>query len=419
MRKHYLDNIRWFSVLAVVLYHVFFMFNNISVMAFRTFSDVQYQDGIIYLLYPWIMVILFLIAGMSSRYYLEKHTIKEFISSRTRKLLVPSTIGILLFGWTQGYISMMETDAFTNSPEIMSLPLPARILIMDVSGTSILWFSQMLWLISMLAALIAKLEKGRLYKFTSKAGIITSVLLVIPVFVSANILNMPILSVYRFGLYPFVFFLGYFVFAHDEVIERIAKFRIPLIIASVLLVIPVFVSANILNLPILSVYRFGLYPFVFFLGYFVFAHDEVIERIAKFKIPLLVTAAALGIAYMVLYFGQDAMSEPTMTSIPAVAFCWAMCLALLGSFRAWFNVQTPLASFMTKRSFGIYTFHYLCMSAVALVLVRHTNCPAVPTYILCGIAGLGGAIILTEIVTRIPFVRWCLLGIKKTAKKEA
>ena len=361
MRKHYLDNIRWFSVLAVVLYHVFFMFNSISVMAFRTFSDVQYQDGIIYLLYPWIMVILFLIAGMSSRYYLEKHTIKEFISSRTRKLLVPSTIGILLFGWTQGYISMMETDAFSKSPEIMSLPLPARILIMDVSGTSILWFSQMLWLISMLAALIAKFEKGRLYKFTSKAGIITSVLLVIPVFISANILNMPILSVYRFGLYPFVFFLGYFVFAHDEVIKRIAKFRIPLIIAS----------------------------------------------------------AALGITYLILYFGQDAMSVPAMTSIPAVAFCWAFCLALLGSFRTWFDVQTPFTSFMTKRSFGIYTFHYLCMSAAALVLVRHTNCPALPTYILCGIAGLGGAIILNEIVTRIPFVRWCLLGNRKTKKKEA
>ena len=35
------------------------------------------------------------------------------------------------------------------------------------------------------------------------------------------------------------------------------------------------------------------------------------------------------------------------------------------------------------------------------------------------IAGLAGAILLTEIVTRIPFVRWCLLGIKKTRKKEA
>lgn len=361
MRKHYLDNLRWFAVLAVVVYHVFFMFNAVGALSFKTFSEVQYQDSAIYILYPWIMVILFLVAGMSSRYYLEKHTIKEFISSRTRKLLVPSTIGVLLFGWMQGYISMAESGAFSNDKGLMQLPLPIRVLIMDVSGTSILWFSQMLWFISMLCALVAKFEKGKLYKLTSKTGIT----------------------------------------------------------AAALLVIPVFAFAQILNPPILSVYRFGIYPLVFFLGYFVFAHDEVIDRLAKFKIPLLVISAVLGITYLILHFGDDAMEMPVVASIPAVAYCWAFCLALLGSFKAWFDRETPFSSYMTKRSFGMYTFHYFAMSAVALLLTRTEGCPAVLCYILCLVAGLAGGIILTEIVTRIPFVRWCLLGIKKTRKKEA
>ena len=361
MRKHYIDNLRWFTVLAVVIYHVFFMFNALGALSFKTFSEVQYQDGIIYLLYPWIMVLLFLIAGMSSRYYLEKHSIKDFIRSRTRKLLVPSTIGILLFGWIQGYISMVESNAFAEDKGLMQLPVVVKFLIMDVSGTSILWFSQLLWLISLLCALVAKLEKGKLYRFTSKTGIIASVLLVIPVFASAQILNPPILSVYRFGIYPFVFFLGYFIFAHDEVVDRLAKFRIPLIAA----------------------------------------------------------AAVLGVTYLVLHFGDDAMEMPVMACVPAVAFCWAMCLALLGSFRAWFDRVTPFAAFMTKRSFGIYTFHYVAMSAVALLLTRYTDWPAFVCYMLCGVSGLAGSIILTEIVTRIPFVRWSLLGIKKPSSKEA
>ena len=359
MRKHYLDNLRWFTVLTVVLYHVFFMFNSIGSLSFKTFSEVQYQDRVIYLLYTWIMVILFLIAGMSSRYYLEKHTVKEFIASRTRKLLVPSTIGILLFGWMQGYINMAEAHAFDNDEGFAALPGLIKFLIMDLSGTSILWFSQLLWLISLLCALVAKLEKGKLYRFTAKTGII----------------------------------------------------------ASVLLVIPVFASAQILNPPILSVYRFGLYPFVFFLGYFVFAHDEVIDRLAKFRIPLLIAAAALGAAYLILHFGDDAMEMPVVASIPAVAYCWAMCLALLGSFRAWFDVKTPFTSYMTARSFGIYTFHYFTMSATALLLTRHAGCPAFVCYLLCGAAGLIGGILLTELVSRIPFVRWCLLGIRKPRKE--
>ena len=361
MRKHYLDNLRWFTILAVVLYHVFFMFTTLGELSFKNFAQVQYQDGIIYLLYPWIMVLLFLVAGMSTRYFLQKHTIKEFIRARTRKLLVPSTIGILLFGWTQGYINMVEAGAFEADEGVMSAPLPIRILIMDLSGTSILWFSQMLWLISLLVALVAKFEKGKLYKLTEKAGIA----------------------------------------------------------AASLLVIPVWVSAQILNAPIISVYRFGIYPFVFFLGYFVFSHDEVIDRLAKLRIPLLIAAAVLGVTYMLVHFGDDPMTMPVLGCIPAVAFCWAMCLALLGSFKAWADKETAFSAFMTKRSFGIYTFHYLCMSAVALLLVRFTDSPAAVCYILCGIAGLGGSILLWEIVTRIPFVRWCLLGIKKPAKKEA
>ena len=63
------------------------------------FYKVQYQDAIQYILYPWIMILLYIVAGMCSRYYLERHSIKEFIKSRTTKLLVPSTIGLFVFGY--------------------------------------------------------------------------------------------------------------------------------------------------------------------------------------------------------------------------------------------------------------------------------------------------------------------------------
>ncbi|MBR1796500.1 MAG: acyltransferase family protein [Clostridiales bacterium] len=354
MRKYYLDNLRWVTVLTVAVYHVFFLFNEISQLAYRTFSDVQYQDSVLYLIYPWIMVLLFLIAGMSSRYYLEKHTVKEFIRSRTTKLLVPSTIGVLLFGWMQGYISMKGSGAFEDGG-LDNVPLPIKILIMDLSGTSILWFSQLLWLISMLLALVVRFEKGKLYSLTSKTT----------AYVAAA------------------------------------------------LVIPVWLSGQILNLPIISVYRFGIYPFLFFLGYFVFAHDEVIERLARIRIPLVIVAAALGVTYLVLHFGDDAMAMPVMGSIPAVAYCWAMCLALLGSFKAWFDFKTSFTEYMTKRSFAIYTFHYFTMSAVAILLVAFTDAPAFAHYLAVLVIGLAGAFALAEIIPLIPFVRWCLLGIRK------
>ena len=88
MRKAYLDNIRWGTVLLVVAYHVLYIFNASGVPGgIGGFSDVQYQDAPMYFVYPWFMVLLFVVAGMSSRYALGKLTHKDFISARTRKLL--------------------------------------------------------------------------------------------------------------------------------------------------------------------------------------------------------------------------------------------------------------------------------------------------------------------------------------------
>ena len=98
MRKTYIDNIRWITVVLVVLYHVIYMFNGVQTAGvLGPFTDVQYQDVYQYMVYPWFMLLLFVVSGMSARYCLENHTHKEFLKSRTVKLLVPSTLGLFVF----------------------------------------------------------------------------------------------------------------------------------------------------------------------------------------------------------------------------------------------------------------------------------------------------------------------------------
>ena len=85
MRRHYLDNIRWITVGLVVLYHVIFMYNSVvTAGVIGPFWEVQYQDAVQYLLYPWFMVLLFLVSGMCARYYLEGHTDREFLAGGYR-----------------------------------------------------------------------------------------------------------------------------------------------------------------------------------------------------------------------------------------------------------------------------------------------------------------------------------------------
>ena len=88
MRKHYLDNIRWATVLLVVLYYVIFMYNHVvTVGVVGPVTDCRWQDALQYLLYPWFMVVLFLVSGASARYALDSHSGKAFFAERTRKIV--------------------------------------------------------------------------------------------------------------------------------------------------------------------------------------------------------------------------------------------------------------------------------------------------------------------------------------------
>lgn len=353
MRKNYIDNIRWMTIMCVVVYHVIYMFNGEATAGVvGPFYKVQYQDAIQYILYPWMMILLFIVAGMCSRYYLENHSIKEFVKSRTTKLLVPSTIGLFVFQWIQGYFNIQLSIGLENLnvPKVMIYP------IMAISGTGVLWFVQLLWLFSMVLALIRRFEKGKLYEFCKRANMLVLLALVIPVYISSHVLNTPIVLVYRFGIYAMTFLLGYFVFAHDEVIEKISKRNIPLIILSVILA-----------------------------GVYLYTH-----------------------------FGDNYAENPTYNSIPAITYAWIACLAILGSIYKWYNFKTKFLDFMTKQSYGLYVFHYLPISASAYLITKYLVLPPVLIYLIVLICGFSGGLILGKVISRIPFVRWAVLGIKKS-----
>jgi peptidoglycan/LPS O-acetylase OafA/YrhL len=356
MRKYYLDNIRWITIVLVVIYHVIYMFNGVQTYGvIGPFQDVQYQDGLLYLLYPWFMVLLFVISGMSSRYYLEKHSEKEFIKSRTGKLLVPGTIGVLVYGWMQGYYNMQISKAFETF-DITAIPKPVAFLVLALSGIGVLWFIQMLWLFSILLVLVRKIEKDRLYGICKKCGIVTLLL------------------------------LGVFV----------------------------YLAAQVLNTPVITVYRFGIYGAAYFIGYFVLSHDEVTDRLSKFWLPVGIIALVTGIAYTFLYFGENYAVEPFVNNVLACAYGWLMTLTVIAFMKLHGDRANDVTRWMHKRSWGLYIFHYLPLSMAAWYLhIYASGMSAFFHYFLTLIAGFAGGVVLYEMIRRIPILRWCVLGIKK------
>ena len=360
MRKHYIDNVRWITVAVVVIYHVIYMFNTLQPFGvIGGFYASQPWDNLQTLLYPWFMVLLFTVAGMSARWSLERRSAKEFARTRTDKLFVPVSLGLLLFHWITGWANMSISNAFAD---MGAVPAPVRYLIQCVSGIGVLWFLQMLWIFSMLLLLVRKLEKDKLWTLCGK----------IPVCV------------------------------------------IPL------LCIPLWGAAQILTTPIISVYRFGFYGLGFFIGYFILSHDEIMDGLEKLWLPLSLLAAGLGIAETVVYRGQNYAENPVRDSILSIIYAWMASLAMLTGMKHFLNIRNGFTAWMNARSWALYIFHYTTL-ALAAYFMKGTGIPPVLQYLICTAAAFGGAYLLGEILSRIPVVRYWVLGIrgkKKESQKE-
>ncbi len=65
-----------------------------------------------------------------------------------------------------------------------------------------------------------------------------------------------------------------------------------------------------------------------------------------------------------------------------------------------------------------YIFHYLPIAVISYELHEHApNTPEVLVYLLVGTGAFVGAFLLDELISRIPILRWCVLGMGKEKKR--
>ena len=365
-RKHWIDNLRWVTVLLVLFYHVFYFYNNKGVFGgiggFGTYPECkQYQDVVMYILYPWFMPLLFLLAGVSARYALQKQSAKEWFKVRTRKLLVPSTIGLFVFHWMVGYFN---TVVASRQGVFDGVPAIAKYFIMAFSGTGPLWFVQVLWLLCLVLLLVRAIDKNdKFWNWCGKANFVAIILMGVLFWVGEQTLVQQPRPESLDGLW--------------------------------------------------NLYKPGFYLIPFLMGYFVFSHDEVQEKLEKAWIPLMASAVVAGTVLIINTFGKDNTSPQYLGSPLNCLYGWLMCLAMMGWFKAKFDRTGAFAGYMTRNSFGVYIVHYLVIAALGYMMKMYTNLAPWMMYAILFVAVMTIPFVLNEIIKRIPFVRWCVLGIKK------
>lgn len=346
-----MDNLRWATVLLVLAYHVCYLFNGVGILGgIPGAPNLPACDWFAAAVYPWFMVLLFLVAGMSSRFALEKRTVKEFLRERAVKLLIPSTLGLLVVHWITGYLNIKLGGGLEYIPPFLIYPIAA------LSGTGPLWFAQMLWLFSFVPALLKKLDKeDRLYTWCGRCPVW--------VWVPAGFLLL-------------------------------------------------WTASQVGNLPVLTMYRFGIYLMAFLLGHFVFSQDRMTDDLAKAAVPLACLALAAGAGYLLRYGGADYTAPACLQSYLTNLYAWLAVLALLSLFRRRLDCANTVSSYLTKVSFGLYVLHYPVFMCISYLLTAYYTFPAVVNYLVLLTVGTALTFAAYAVLRRIPVIRFLVLGQK-------
>ena len=382
MRYHYLDNIRWVTVLLVMFFHVFYYFNAYCMgSGIGGFSDYQPQDAVVYLLYPWLMPLLFVVAGMSSRYALQRKSAGEYLRTRTRKLLVPATLGLFVFQWMAGYFGMQTMNFRFHADLGAGQPWWVMYIMWAVCGGGGLWFIQLLWFFSLIIIPIHRIG-SRLKRASNR--------------------TLP-----QWFVLVLMLLFGALLYLSDQTVMD---------------------GDNSMQDPAMlyNVYRPLYYLTAYLFGYFFFVREEVQCLLVRLRWMTIPAALVCGIWLTITTFGQDAYSPAYIRSVGNNLYAWLVGLAMFAIFRRWCNYDTSqlrnssaakICTFFRDASYGLYILQFFVYMSVGYLLRAYTALPAWTMYVLLFIAMFGVTPLLYLLVAHKPILRYCVLGIRKKSAK--
>jgi peptidoglycan/LPS O-acetylase OafA/YrhL len=314
---------------------------------------------------PWIMPLLFCLAGMSAKFSLEKRTPSMYLKERVGKLLVPFLAGLFLICPVIAYYSLKFHTGYTGSFAGAFVHFSRSLVTLQnpngMGGNfsvDHLWFILFLFIISILAlgVILPGKRQVRLHPGACHVRLPALVLLFIPVWL-LNFTGMFVTG-YSFLSFFAMFLIGYYLFARDMVQAMVEKVWAGLLAAWI-----------ILTLGITGMYGMVLGHYDVFWGYS----------------PLYVVTG------------------------------WTGVLALLGAGRHLADSTNAFTAYLDAASYPVYIIHQAVLVAIAYYAVK-LAAPPLLQFLAIVIFSFLLTFACYEVLRRIPGVR-ALFGIAGPHKK--
>ena len=196
----------------------------------------------------------------------------------------------------------------------------------------------------------------------------------------------------------------------DKLLELGSKVELWMLIPMAFIV---WGSSFILNVPIIEVYRFGIYLLMFLLGYYVFSNEIIQEKLKKYSTSLIAMTTIMGIIYAYLYYGKNYADSNVLKHWFTNLYLWIAIISILSFGKKYLDFNNKFTTYMTNNTFSFYVLHYEVVLLLGYAITTYMKLPFIINYV---IILLGTIIILPsliEIIKRIPIVNSLVLGVKK------
>ena len=345
MRKYYIDNLRWIIILLLFPFHAMQIWNGGEGFYVWSHADTILHT-IATTMSPWFMTLLFVIAGMSSKYALQKRTSKQFMKERTKKLLIPFVFGTLVLAPIMTYIAEIFFNEYTGSYLYQYYLFFTKET--DLTGykggftPGHFWFLLYLFVISFVALFIINTQKKYFPKF------------------------------------------------------RINKIPYGVLI---LLFIPEWLMTHILDI---SGKSLGQFLSLFLFGFYIMSEESVLKTVEKYRFTSLLLWITSSVLFAYVYIFKGVANE--WVAILYVFTGWLGILALLGIGRANLNIRNKISTYFTQASFPIYIIHQVVLVVVGYFILK-MPIGVFAQFWLIVISSFFITMMMYEVIRKIPYVR--------------
>lgn len=225
-RQHYIDNLRFFCTAMLIPYHAAMAWNCWGEGNYIILGSSKIFSSFIVAVSPWYMTLLFVLAGMSAKYSVQKRTVKQFIKERVYRLFIPfvtatvTVVPVLTFiadktncGYSGGFMNHYSVF-FTKITDITGYD----------GGFSIghLWFVLCLFIISLLSLIMIPIVNKC---FSKRIFEKVSVLAVILLFILSMLTTPLKLAGKSIVSYLLFYLLGYCILSEEKIMEKLVKYK--------------------------------------------------------------------------------------------------------------------------------------------------------------------------------------------------